>query len=121
MDFVLVGFGGALGAMARYGISTLPVKSDFPILTLITNLIGAILIGFIAGLAAGDRETAPHAVLFWKAGLCGGFTTFSTFSLEAFELLENRRFLAGSAYIVLSVAGCLAGIYLGRRLAAMMP
>ena len=59
-----------------------PAKGAFPLLTLLTNLAGAFVIGVIAGLAA-KRNLPQNAVLFLKTGLCGGFTTFSTFSLEA--------------------------------------
>ena len=117
MNFLFVALGGALGAVGRYAISLLPVKTTFPFLTLLTNLLGAVLIGFIAGMAGSSREISPNAVLFWKTGVCGGFTTFSTFSLEAFTLLEGHAYLAGGLYIVLSVAGCLAGIWCGRKLA----
>ena len=80
----------------------------------------AILIGFIAGVAAGNADTSENAVLFWKTGVCGGFTTFSTFSLEALTLLEKKAYLAGSCYIILSVVFCLAGVICGRRLAMLL-
>ena len=120
MEFLFVALGGALGSMGRYAISLVPVKHGFPIPTLVINLLGAVLIGFVAGLAAERKEISPHAVVFWKTGVCGGFTTFSTFSLEAFTLLEHRQFAAGVAYIVLSVALCLAGILCGKRMAMLM-
>ena len=85
-----------------------------------TNVLGAILIGFIAGVAAGNADTSENAVLFWKTGVCGGFTTFSTFSLEALTLLEKKAYLAGSCYIILSVVFCLAGVICGRRLAMLL-
>ena len=117
MNFLAVALGGAIGAAGRYAISLMPVKEEFPVLTLITNVLGAILIGFIAGVAAGNADTSENAVLFWKTGVCGGFTTFSTFSLEALTLLEKKAYLAGSCYIILSVVFCLAGVICGRRLA----
>ena len=119
MDFVVVALGGAVGAMGRYAISLIPVKTSFPILTLLTNALGAILIGFIVGLVSQRGSVSPKSVLFWKTGICGGFTTFSTFSLEAVSLLEQKEYLSCSMYIVLSVACCLFGILLGRRLSAL--
>ena len=119
MDFIVVALGGAIGAMGRYAISLLPVKTSFPILTLLTNALGAILIGFIVGLVSQREATSPKTVLFWKTGICGGFTTFSTFSLEAVFLLEKKDLLGGSLYILLSVAFCMIGILVGRRLAAL--
>lgn len=114
-NLLLVGAGGALGAMGRYGLSLLPWQGELPLLTLTTNLLGAILIGLIAGLA-GQGRISPGWTLFWKAGVCGGFTTFSTFSLESLTLLEKGRWLLGGGYMALSVIFCLAGVALGQRL-----
>ncbi len=119
MGFVFVALGGALGAAARYAVSLLPVKTGFPILTLLTNIVGAVLIGFIAGIVS-NNEISPNTVLFWKTGVCGGFTTFSTFSLEAFTLFENKDYLSGGIYIFLSVVCCLAGIFCGRKLSVLI-
>ena len=116
MNFLAVALGGAIGAAGRYAISLMPVKEEFPVLTLITNVLGAILIGFIAGVAAGNADTSENAVLFWKTGVCGGFTTFSTFSLESLTLLEKGKWLLGGSYMVLSVVLCLLGVALGQRL-----
>ena len=117
MSFVFVALGGAIGAMGRYAISLIPVKTSFPLLTLITNILGAVLIGFIVGLVSTRNDVSPNTVLFWKTGICGGFTTFSTFSLEAFSLFENRKFVMGGAYVALSVILCIIGIMCGKRLA----
>ncbi len=119
MDFLFVGLGGAFGAMGRYAISLLPARASFPILTLITNVLGAVLIGFIAGLVCEKQELSPDMVLFWKTGVCGGFTTFSTFSLEAYGLLGQGRHAAAFLYIALSVGLCVFGIFCGKRLAAL--
>ena len=71
MSFVFVALGGAFGAVARYAISLIPVKGQFPILTLVTNILGAILIGFIVGLTDKRADVSPNTVLFWKTGVCG--------------------------------------------------
>ena len=120
MEFLFVAMGGAIGAMARYAISLIPIKSEFPILTLITNVLGAILIGFIVGFASSRDNISGNTVLFWKTGVCGGFTTFSTFSLEAFHLLQNKQYTLSGFYIALSVLFCLLGILCGNKLAAMI-
>ena len=106
MSFFSVALGGAIGAVGRYAISLIPVKTGFPVQTLITNILGAVLIGFIVGLVSQREDISPNTVLFWKTGVCGGFTTFSTFSLEAYTLLENKSYLAGGVYIALSCACC---------------
>lgn len=113
--FVAVGLGGALGAMGRYGISLLPLKSAFPWLTLLTNVLGALVIGFVVGVTV-DNAASPNTVLFWKTGVCGGFTTFSTFSLETLRLLEGGQTGAGLLYAGASVVLCVAGVYIGELL-----
>ena len=120
MSFLFVAFGGAVGAIARYAISLIPVKIGFPILTLITNIAGAILIGFIVGFTNNKENISENTVLFWKTGVCGGFTTFSTFSLEAFNLLDNKQYTLGGLYIVLSVTCCILGILCGKKLATVV-
>lgn len=120
MSFLFVALGGALGAVARYAISLIPVKSGFPILTLITNMIGAVLIGFIVGFTSNRDGVSDNTILFWKTGVCGGFTTFSTFSLEAFNLFENKQYAAGGMYVILSCSCCILGVLFGRKLASLI-
>lgn len=120
MCFLFVALGGAIGAMGRYTISLIPSKTVFPFLTLITNIIGAILIGFIVGIVGKKSSISHETVLFWKTGVCGGFTTFSTFSLEAFSLLESKSYLLGGSYIILSVIGCIIGVFYGKRLSILI-
>lgn len=120
MNILFVALGGALGAVARYAISLIPVKTQFPVLTLVTNILGAILIGFIVGLTDKKGNVSPNTVLFWKTGVCGGFTTFSTFSLEAYDLFEKKAYFLGGAYVTLSVTCCIFGILLGKRLTAVI-
>lgn len=113
---IWVALGGAVGAVGRYGISLLPWKEAFPLLTLATNFLGAVAIGFLSGLFS-RRLLGERGKLFWQTGVCGGFTTFSTFSLEAVTLFQNGRYLLGGAYVLLSVALCVAGVLLGQCLA----
>ena len=115
MNALFVGLGGAVGAVGRYGLSLLPCRSAFPLLTLLTNLIGAVLIGFVAGLAGRERLSSGWT-LFWKTGVCGGFTTFSTFSLESVTLLHRGRTGLALAYMALSAGLCLAGVLAGQWL-----
>lgn len=120
MNFLWVALGGAVGAVGRYAVSLLPLKTAFPWLTFLTNVLGAVLIGFIAGAVSGREEVPPSAVLFWKTGVCGGFTTFSTFSLEACDLFEKGAYGVGAAYVTASLLCCLAGVFCGKRLALLL-
>ena len=115
MSFLYVALGGAIGSLGRYAISLIPTKTAFPVLTLITNLTGAILIGFIVGYLGEREATCKNMLLFWKTGVCGGFTTFSAFSLEALSLLEKKAYFLGGCYVALSVVGCIIGVYCGRK------
>lgn len=119
MNFIFVGLGGGVGATLRYAMSLLPNRTDFPVWTLLTNLLGAVLIGFIAQLAARRALPAP-LVLFLKTGVCGGFTTFSTFSLEAYTLFGRGAYVLGGVYVAASVVLCLAGILLGTLAADLL-
>ena len=112
MELILVGAGGAAGAVLRYLISLMPYRGTFPVLTLVTNFIGALLIGFIAGTSERGG-LGGGAVLFLKTGLCGGFTTFSTFSLESYNLMKQGRHEAALIYMILSAGLCLAGVAIG--------
>lgn len=113
-----VGAGGALGAVFRYALSTVTVKSDFPFMTFAANLIGAVLIGFIVGLASGTKLRSDW-VLFLKTGFCGGFTTFSTFSLETLTLLEQKCYVTGGCYAACSLICCIVGVWLGKCIAGL--
>lgn len=118
MNCLLVGCGGALGAVGRYLAGLLPFwpETDFPLSTLLINLAGAFAIGLITQLAAQRATGGSGAVLFFKTGICGGFTTFSTFSLESFSLLSAGKSGLALLYMALSVALCLLGIVLGQWL-----
>lgn len=120
MGFLQVALGGAVGAMGRYAISLIPTKSTFPFLTLVTNIIGALLIGFVVGMASTREDVSQNTILFWKTGVCGGFTTFSTFSLEAWGLLEDKLYVQGGLYVALSVVCCIVGVLCGKRLALLV-
>ena len=118
-DLLAVGAGGFCGASLRYLVGLIPAlqRGAFPLPTLLINLGGALLIGFLAGSAQHSGAISPRLLLFLKVGLCGGFTTFSTFSLEGLGLLESGRTGLFFLYAVLSVALCLGGVWLGKQLA----
>ncbi len=116
MGFLFVALGGALGAVLRYAISLIPCKTVFPFLTLITNVLSALLMGFVTG-AALKRGLPDNALLFLRVGVCGGFSTLSALSLEAYNLFQNGNHFLAVLYSLLSVALCIAGIWAGILLA----
>ena len=114
-SLLAVGTGGALGAIGRWGLSLLPFRGEFPLLTLVTNLLGAVLIGFIAGWA-GRGRLSPGWTLFWKTGVCGGFTTFSTFSLDTFNLYHTGDLMLAGLNILLNAVICICAVWTGYRI-----
>lgn len=117
MSFVLVAVGGALGAVCRYALSFLPVSSQFPFATFLTNILGAFVMGFVIGLSEEMKSLSPNATLFWKVGVCGGFTTFSSFSLETVRLMDKEAYGLALLYSLSSVSCCLVALMCGRYLA----
>lgn len=121
MNFLLVAIGGAVGSVLRYGAG-LWLKpapgAPFPTATLLINLFGSFLIGLIAGIAARNAWMAGAGWLLLATGLCGGFTTFSAFSLEGLRMLQSGHLLFALLYLGGSVIGGLALCALGLRLTA---
>lgn len=113
MDIVYVALGSALGGVCRYLLSlALNAPKGFPWGTFAVNVLGALAIGLLSGwLAKGGH--AAEIRLFAVAGFCGGFTTFSTFSNEAFRMLENAQWGQAAAYVAGSLAAGLAAVALG--------
>jgi len=112
LNCIFVGVGGFIGSVLRYLVSLIPLRheSGFPLVTLGINVLGAFVLGLI--MAAG-RSTGldPRTMLFLKVGVCGGFTTFSTFALEAHGLLSGGKPLVAILYMVLSVILCVFAVY----------
>ncbi len=113
MLLIIFVFGG-LGSVARYGFTFLnPVFQGFPTGTLLANIVAC----FIAGLTAGMVVSRPQITNELKAGIltgfCGGFSTFSTFSLETMKLMESQKTGVALAYGGISVAACFLGTGLG--------
>ncbi len=123
LDCLLVGIGGFAGSVCRYLFSFIPFFQSalFPFSTLTINFIGSFLISFITGLSAGTGVPGPRAMLLLRVGVCGGFTTFSAFSMETMALFEDMRILAGVSYALISVVLCLIGIVLGRLAVRILP
>ena len=111
--------------MARYGCSGLAARyigATFPWGTLIVNVSGSVIIGFLATLTLADGRLliSPDARAFLMIGVCGGFTTFSSLSLETLNLARDGEWLWASANVVLSVVLCLVAVWLGHIGAAAL-
>ncbi len=115
---IAVGFGGFIGSIARYLISKVELQhgGKFPINTLIVNIVGAVLIGYIIS-SAKNSGMSEEKLLFLKVGLCGGLTTFSTFSVETLGYIQSGNVLMGIAYSAVSVVLCVLGVMIGLKLA----
>jgi CrcB protein len=118
-----VALGSALGGMSRYwlgGVVARSIGDDFPYGTLLINVLGSFVIGFFGTLTLpdGPRPASLDTRLFVMVGLCGGFTTFSSFSLQTFELLRSGESIRAASYIVASVLLCVIGTAIGHALAA---
>lgn len=116
--WLVVGLGGFLGSVCRYGLSLLPLsaKVGFPVITLLINGLGCFGIGVAVGAASRAWGADSAGVLFLRVGFMGGFTTFSTFALELNALLEGGRLAAGAAYVLLSVTLGLAALLAGKAI-----
>jgi len=114
MTFLHVALGGAIGAMLRFGTGLALLRLSgpgFPVGVLSVNVLGSFLIGIFAVLSV--QKGLMHLNPLVMAGLLGGFTTFSAFSLEAFTLYERGQLGSAGLYVVLSVIGSLAALALG--------
>lgn len=121
MNFALVGVGGMIGALMRFSLSRWigeRVAVSFPLATLIINVSGAFLLGYLTRNIAvwiHGSVASSHALLLLGTGLCGAYTTFSTFSYEIVILARERRFAAAILYLsstmLFGFAACAIGLY----------
>jgi CrcB protein len=112
ISFLLVGAGGAIGSMLRYGVALAPVNKNFPWHTFIVNVTGSFVIGALMGWLL-KNSISNDGWKFLATGICGGFTTFSALSLEGVELLQQQRYLVFILYFILSIGIGLAATLLG--------
>lgn len=116
-SIMLVGFGGFIGTVARFIISRyfqVNVTSVFPWSTLLVNLAGCLLIGIIYGISERGNLLTPEVRLFLTVGICGGFTTFSSFSDDAFLLLRQQEIIRFAFYASASFFLGILAVYAGR-------
>lgn len=122
MVYVWVALGGALGSLFRYMLSNAVVRiagDAMPWGTLLVNVLGSFVIGWfaMATIGGGRLSATPEFRTFVMVGICGGFTTFSSFSLQTLALYEDGEPFRACANIFLSVALCLASVWLGAGVA----
>jgi CrcB protein len=112
-NLLLVGLGGAAGSMLRYAFAIWFKHANFPLATFLVNVIGSFIIGVVFAYALRNENFAINWRLFLAAGVCGGFTTFSAFSLESLSFLQQQRvgmfFLYAGGSLLLGVAATWLG------------
>src|SRR5579884_116329 len=120
MAYLWVAIGGAIGSLARFwigGLASAKFGMAFPWGTIIVNISGSFLIGLIGSVASPegrmDPKTRVFATQFLMTGICGGYTTFSSFSWQTLQLLEERQWLYAGSNAVFSVTLCMLAVWLG--------
>lgn len=123
MTYLIVFLGAGVGGMLRHGMNLAFMRmgwTEFPAATLVINVTGSILMGLAAGLFALKSEWPQEWRLFLTTGILGGYTTFSTFSLEAAGLYERGQTAAAAGYVVASVGVSLAGLFAALALVRLL-
>jgi CrcB protein len=115
-NLVIVGIGGFIGTAARFVAYQLFKSSAAFWTTLSVNILGCLLIGIFTGIAAKSGLN-QYEKLFLTTGVCGGFTTFSAFSIENVKLMQEGKYLLAASYITLSIIAGIASAFLGYKLA----
>jgi fluoride exporter len=116
MGFAIVFFGAGIGGALRHGVNLAVARMfgyGFPYGTLIVNVLGSFIMGLIAGWFVYRTGVPQHLRLFLTTGILGGFTTFSTFSLDVALLMERHAYGLAAAYVALSVAAGIAALFAG--------
>jgi CrcB protein len=119
-DYLVVFLGGGIGAACRHGVNLAAAKllgTNFPYATMIENVGGSLLMGILAGYFVTKGDAGQHWRLFLTAGILGGFTTFSAFSLDAAILYERGALGLAAVYVIGSVALSIGALFAGLALA----
>jgi CrcB protein len=122
-EVLLVGIGGFIGAISRYLISNICNRmfgNDIPFGTLVVNVIGALLIGFIMEVSLNKGHISPNVRIFLTTGILGGLTTFSTFSYETVAMFSEGKILFAVCNAAANLILCLVFVFVGKALASMI-
>jgi CrcB protein len=117
ITFLIVGLGGFIGAAARYGISEFMYTEKFPYGTLVVNILGSFILGFILFHQISTGAMSEQWRLFLCVGILGAFTTMSAFSAETFTMLESSESAKAFLNILVNVMGSITAVFAGRALA----
>jgi fluoride exporter len=122
LNYLLIALGSAIGGVARYwasGAIDNRIGQSFPWGTLVVNITGSFLIGIFATITAPEGRwlVGPYARNFFMIGMCGGYTTFSSFSLQTLSLAQDEEWFYAGANAVLSLILCLTSVWLGHAIA----
>ena len=112
-NILLVGLGSSIGGMLRYVISLVIKNNSFPYATLTVNIIGSFCIGLIFAFSIKEYSLSDEIRFFFATGICGGFTTFSAFSLENIQLIKSTNYSIAFLYITLSILLRIAAVFAG--------
>ncbi len=116
----MVFIGGGTGSLCRFALARLmPYQGGFPWATLAANLVSCIVLGSLIGWFLKSENHSQLYVFFWTAGFCGGFSTFSTFSAETFQLLQQGDWATALINIVASLVICLMALFTGMKLVGL--
>ena len=116
LNLLVIAVGGAIGAVARYVLSTFVLRVSgtlFPLGTFVVNVVGCLVFGAIAGAATQRVQISPTMRLFLLTGILGGFTTFSSYAFESFVLVRDGQFLWATVNVVGQVVAGLVGLWVG--------
>jgi fluoride exporter len=115
-NFLVVGLGGGIGAMLRFFFSSIIKTTTFPLNTFLINVLGSLLIGIVFALGSKNQSISENLKLFLATGICGGFTTFSAFSIENMQMFNERNYTMAFLYIFTSVSFSILAVFIGFKI-----